>query len=243
VLLSALAVVVLYVRLLQGPISLKFMAQPVERAVTGQLDGLTAKVGDTLLQLGEDGDLEFRLVNLKLFEADGSVVASAPVAAVWLDLGRLLRFEILPRRVDLIEPRVSVVYSQRDGLALSFTEQDASPSPQAPPIAEMAPAAPLASGGKPAGGGAGMLQKLDLARVIAEFSARARRQEDATSRLAQIGLRNAAVDIEYEGRRSSWKVEDLAVDLDHRRRGSVISANAQIASDRGAWTLSLLTED
>ena len=243
VLLAALAVVVLYVRLLQGPVSLKFMAQPVERAVTGQLDGVTAKVGETLLQLGEDGDLEFRLVNLKLFEADGSVVASAPVAAVWLDLGRLLRFEILPRRVDLIEPRVSVVYSQRDGLALSFTEPDAPPSPQSPPNAALSPAAPLAAGGKPASGAAGMLQKLDLARVIAEFSARARRQEDATSRLAQIGLRNAAVDIDYEGRRSSWKVEDLAVDLDHRRRGSVISANARVASDRGAWTLSLLTED
>jgi hypothetical protein len=245
-LLSALAFIVVYVRLQQGPISLKMMAGPIERGITAQLNGLTAKVGDTLLQLGEDGDLEFRLVNLRLHEADGSVVASAPVAAVWVDLGNLLLLDVQPRRVDLIEPRVSVVYSKQDGLALSFTEPDLSETPssgatvpQQPPVDSL----PAADAVKPSGGPAGALQKLDLARVISEFSARARRQEDATSSLAQIGLRNAAVEIDYEGERSTWKVADLAIDLDHRRRGSVISAVARVESDRGLWSLSVLTED
>ncbi len=248
IILSVLAGIVLYVRLLQGPVSLKVMAGPIERGIGAELHGLTAKVDDAILQRGPGGDYEFQLRNLRLYEADGSVVASAPVAGVALDLAQLMMFNVSPRRVDLIEPRVSVVYSERDGLSLSFSEPaasavdagEASASPQAgaptDPGAERAPAAPQA--GVPS-----MMRKLDLARVISEYSARARRQQDATSTLAQVGFRNAKVDVDFEGRRSSWKVAELALDLDHKRRRSVISGVARIESDRGPWTLSLLTED
>ena len=242
VILSVLALIVLYVRLLQGPVSLKVMAGPIERGISAELQGLTAKVDDAILQRGPGGEFEFQLRNLRLFEADGSVVASAPVAGVALDLAQLMMFTVAPRRVDLIEPRVSVVYSEREGLSLSFSEPVAaapdtplSAAPDKPTVAEV-PAAPSAA--VPS-----MLRKLDLARVISEYSARARRQQDASSNLAQVGFRNATVDIDYEGRRSSWKVAELALDLDHKRRRSVISGVARIESDRGPWTLSLLTED
>ncbi|MGE5266242.1 MAG: hypothetical protein ACM3L9_02645, partial [Deltaproteobacteria bacterium] len=165
VLLSALAFVVVYVRLQQGPISLKVMTGPIERGITAQLNGLTAKVGDTLLQLGDDGDLEFRLVNLRLYEADGSVVASAPVAAVWIDLGNLLLLDVQPRRVALIEPRVSVVYSKRDGLALSFAEPETTQTPSAGAGLQQEPNTEAMPAGTEQleGGPASAIQRLDLA--------------------------------------------------------------------------------
>jgi hypothetical protein len=244
-LLAALAALVIYVRLQQGPVSLKFMTGPIEKGISGELRGLTATVDDALLQIAETGDYEFRLVNLRLREADGSVVASAPIAAVGLDFAQLATLEVLPRRVDLIEPRLAVTYSQRDGLSLSFTEPDgrAPTGPQPPTTAPAVPSAADPAPASPSAAFPAMLRKLDLARVVAEYTARARRQEGATGSLTQIGLRNAIVDVDYSGQRSRWKVAEAGVDLDHSRRRSVISALARIESDRGPWTLSLLTED
>ena len=122
VLLSALAVIVMYVRLLQGPVSLKVLAGPIERGISAGLRGLSAKVDDALLRRSPTGAIEFRLVNLRLFEEDGSVVASAPVAEVGIDLARLAMLDVQPNRIELIEPRVSVSYTARDGLTLSFSE-------------------------------------------------------------------------------------------------------------------------
>lgn len=245
VLLSALAAVVLYVRLLQGPVSLKILTGPVERGVNAQLQGLTAKVDDTLLRRSATGEYAFELVNLRLYEPDGSVVASAPLAAVSLDFARLALLEVQARRVELVEPRVSISYSARDGLALSFTEtpaQSLKPSSASPkPGTDVAE--PLAEAEKPSQISPSVLTKVDLARVISEFSARARRQQDASAALTQFGLRNAIVDVDYEGARSSWKVAELMVDFDHRSRRSVISASARIESDQGPWSVSLLTED
>ena len=38
-------------------------------------------------------------------------------------------------------------------------------------------------------------------------------------------------------------MSELSVDLDHKRRRSIISVAARIESERGPWSLSLLTED
>jgi AsmA-like C-terminal region len=247
ILLSTLAAIILYVRLLQGPVSLKILAGPVERGITDQLDGLSAKVDDMLLRRSSTGAYAFELVNLRLIQADGGVVASAPVAAVSLNLARLALLEVQPQRIELVEPRVSVSYSARDGLALSFTEvsetQSDDPPQPVPTVAADKAAGAQPEAAKPSGAFPGVLRKLDLARIISEYSARARRQQDASAGLTQFGFRNAIVDVDYEGSRSSWKVAELTVDLDHKSRRSIISAAASIESDRGPWSVSLLTED
>lgn len=247
VLLGVLAAIVVYVRLLQGPVSLKVLAGPIERGISAELDGITAKVDDAVLQRTSGGDYEFRLINLRLIERDGSIVASAPIAAVALDYTRLATLQLLPRRVDLIEPRLAVTYSEADGIALSFSEPWSTQlSPVAAEGGPREPVVPPRAG--PAGGTATpaiptALRNLDLARLIQQYTARARRRDDATASLSQIGLRNATVDVDYSGNRSQWKVAEISVDLDHRRRRSVISVLARIESDRGPWSLSMLTED
>ena len=247
VLLTVLAAIVMYVRLQQGPISLKMMAGPIERGITAELHGITAKVDDAVLQRTDAGDYEFRLVNLRLIERDGSIVASAPIAAVGLDYSQLVKLQLLPRRVDFIEPRVAVTYSEAEGFSLSFSEPWStrlSPSdPGSGRREEVLQPGPSSSSGPPTTTFTTGLRNLDVARMISEYTARARRREDATASLSQIGLRNATVDVDYSGSRSRWKVPELSIDLNHGRRRSVISALARIDSDRGPWALSLLTED
>ena len=55
-------------------------------------------------------------------------------------------------------------------------------------------------------------------------------------RIASVRIRNATVDVDYEGSRSRGAVAELAIDLDHSRRRSVISALARIESDRAGGT-------
>ena len=53
-------------------------------------------------------------------EPDGDVVASAPLAAVELSTSALWSGRIVPARVELIEPRLLLSYSDDTGLSLSF---------------------------------------------------------------------------------------------------------------------------
>ena len=73
-----------YVRLRHGPVSLKFLVAPIERGINAELEGNAVKIDDAVVSLSETGGVEFRLRNLSMTEADGDIVASAPLAAVEL---------------------------------------------------------------------------------------------------------------------------------------------------------------
>src|SRR5262245_42060449 len=60
---AALAVGLLYVKLLHGPVSLGFLIAPIERAIAEEVDGLRVRVEEAALRLGENGQLEFELKN------------------------------------------------------------------------------------------------------------------------------------------------------------------------------------
>ncbi len=246
-LLSLIAATVIYVRLMHSPVSLKFLAGPIERGISAELGGMTALVDDTVLQKTASGGFEFRLVNLRLLDEDGGAVASAPVAAVVLDHWRLFGFQFVPSRVDFIEPRLAVSYTPADGLALRFKETPPARAEDGTPLlrpgVDDAPRTPLAGAAGTEGNIPTLLKRLDLARVLSEYTARARRGAAATSALTQIGLKNAIVDVDYDGSRSQWKLREMAIDLDHRRQRSLISGHADIESERGPWTVSFVTDD
>lgn len=248
-LLALMAAGVLYVRLLHGPIPLKFMAGPIERGINAELGQLQADVDDAVLRLADKGGFEFQLINLKLKDSTGAAVASAPLAAVELSPSALMSLRIAPRRVDLIEPRLSLSYAKDTGLTLRFAQTSApalapdgsvpepAPTSLGDPGPTGAPAAPLGADG------AVSLKRIDLARVLAETSARARRGLDATSELRELGLRNATVTVDHDGGSSQWIVTELAIDLEHRATRSAMSGIARIASERGPWALTFRADD
>jgi len=234
-LLTSVAATVGYVRLTHGPISLKFLVGPIERGLAGELPGLNIKIEDALLRLTDSGGLEFRLANVRLNDAEGQPVATAPLAAVELARASVWNLRASPSRISLIEPRIIVYYTADRGYSLSFQRAGEGSSAQE---AGQAPLADATQGVLPGG-----LVQVDFARMLAEATSRARRGTDATSHLAEVGLRNATVVLDYEGAKSVWRVPELSVDLEHRQRASVVTGKATIVSGRGPWSLTFRAEE
>jgi AsmA-like C-terminal region len=254
IMLSVLVLGLGYVRLRHGPMSLKFLVAPIERGIDAELDGSKVRVDDVLMSLSETGGLEFQLQNVRLQEADGDTVASAPLAAVKLSTAALWSGRIVPARVELIEPRLFLYYSDGGGLSLSFprplagdaaevgtwtTQTNPPASAAAREATPMQVPVPVEAKRSPAG----PLKRIDLARVITQMSARARRRLDASSYLKAFGLRNATVVLEYNGRSTEWRVPKLGMDLRHERRRSVIAGQATIASGGRPWELSFESDE
>ncbi len=254
IMLSVLVLGLGYVRLRHGPFSLKFLVAPIERGINAELDGNRVRIDDVVVSLSGEGGLEFRLRNLRMQEPDGDVVASAPLAAVELSTSALWSGRIVPARVELIEPRLLLTYSDDTGLSLSFTKvadsetdegageasnggKETSPGAGAPPGTAIERVAPTAA--VPAG----PLKRIDLARVVTEMSARARQRLDASSYLKEVGLRNAVVVLEYAGRSTEWRVPSLGIELMHAQTRSVISGRATISAGGRPWKLTFETDE
>src|SRR5690606_27204284 len=185
---------IFYVRILLGPISLKMLASPIARSIAAELPGLGVSVEDALVRLNEEGELEFRLRNVRLLDADGSPIAVTPLAALSPSFRALRSGRVAPDEVVLIEPRLLLTYTAEHGLSFSFTRPGGSSDPAQSQVAAEAKAESSATSDRDGDPGAGLptaLRQLDLARVIAEASARARQGDDAISFLRKIGLRNA----------------------------------------------------
>lgn len=240
VLLSLAAAAIVYVRLMHGPVSLQTFRAEIEHSINAELDGFTAAIDDAVLTLAADYTVELRLINLRLSEADGDLVASAPMAAMELDKSALLTLVAAPERVFLIEPRLAVSYTAAQGFALAIADAPAGeaaaagPGPGATPAPEAAPPpAPLPPS----------FHRIDVARILAETSARARRGGAATSRLRELGVRNATVSVSYDGEMSEISVTEASVDLEHMKRRSVISGTATLASEKGPWSIAFHAEE
>ena len=276
-LLSAFAIGIIYVRLLQGPMSLKVFSSMVERGINAELTDLAADIEDVQLTFSKEGGFEVRIVNIKLTGTDGEIVASAPVAALELSAPALRSFRIVPERIDLIAPHLALFYSHETGVSLSMASDREPVVP--PPAAVLAdrrlPQEPVVP---PDTGFRGLVQapfpldivsappatveavvpapvpatrpfstsgwrRIDLARILAKRSAAARRGNDASSYLRQIGLRDATVSVDYAGKVTQWVVQEFDVDLEHLSRRSVISGMARVDSARGPWVMTFVTDD
>jgi hypothetical protein len=249
-LLSIAAAAIGYVRLLHGPISLKSFSESIKASINKELDGFTADIDDAVITLAEDYKVELRLINLRLNEANGDLVASAPLAAVELNKSALWRLGAAPERVYLIEPRLAVVYNEGHGFSLNISNAPPEVSPDGTtdlppvvppqPVPAVNPKAAKVTAGQPL---PPSFHRIDLARILAESSARARGGSAATSSLREFGVRNALVSISYEGEISEINVVEASVDLEHMKRRSVISGTATVASSKGPWSLSFRTEE
>lgn len=238
VLLAILGGTVFYVRILYGPISLKLLAEPIARSIAAEMPGLGVSIEDALVRLNDEGEVEFRLRNVHLLDDQGSPVAVAPLAAVELSTEGLWSARLSPEEVVLIQPRLLLTYSAEHGLSFSFTRPaDVPPPPSTSSSAEGQPASEPVPATSQKTGLPVVLQQLDLARVIAEASARARQRSDAVSFLRQLGMRDATIIFEHGGARTIWRVPQADLALTHRESHSVIEGSITVASTRGPWTM------
>ena len=238
VLLAALAAGIVMVRLRHGPIALDIVVKPIERGINAELAAYSVRIGGAELRLGARNEFEFRLRDIKVVDDGSDVVASAPLAAVNISEAALWRGRVVPERVELIEPVITLVYSKEDGLAL-----DTEPLPPEPPEQTgTAPAArpnetsvPVQSSNQP--------RQLNLMKLLSDSSLRARHRLDATSYLTEFGLTDATVALHYNGQQSRWQVPEASVDFNHARSRSVISGRARVQSPKGPWALTFVTDE
>ncbi len=238
---AALALGLLDVKLLHGPVSLSFLIQPIERAIAEEVAGLRVRVEGAVLRLGDAGQIEFELKNVRVTDAGDVPLALAPSAIVSLSRRALLFGRIAPESLDLVSPRLSLFYGEDGNLSLKFskpaevvgTERAKSLSARAPE----GPATATAVSGDDDSG----LGRVDLIKALSQSSARARRGELASAYLREVGLRSATVVVDNGSRKSIWRVPELDIDLDHRRSRSSIAGRAKIDSLSGPWTLNFRT--
>ncbi|MFM1816938.1 MAG: hypothetical protein RLZ98_3633, partial [Pseudomonadota bacterium] len=103
VLLFTAGVGILYVRLLNGPISLNSLTVAIEQAVAAELPQFKVDVEDALVLLTDTNAIQFRLANLRFSDHGGRPVAIAPRAALSLSWRALWQMQIAPERIVLIE--------------------------------------------------------------------------------------------------------------------------------------------
>lgn len=242
IVLAGIIVGGVYFRLTQGPISLKPLVASIERGLSEDLGGITARIEDALVVLGERG-VEFRLKSLELVESDGDLVASAPLASASVSTTDLFKLQVTPKRVFLIEPRVFLFYSDEGGLALSFSgaKEAADKSeivPPAPVPAQRPNASVIAktSASPPS-------ERIDLARKLIDLNEKAQRGIMASSKLREIGLQDASVVLVFAGQTSEWRVPSFVIDLDRSKTGSSISGSGSIDSGHGQWKFGFRTEE
>ena len=242
-LLAMMATGLLYVRLKHGPIAFDFVVSPIERGINAELVTSSVKIDGAELRLGPTGELEFRLRDVSVLEQGGDVVLSSPLAAVNISMAALARGRIVPARVELIDPIIALAYSEKSGFV--FERAVPKPTPVRPQGGSAAAPPTIVNPGTtvvtPRSVEAGT--KVNLAKMLSESSRRARNRLDATSYLTEFGLSNATVVVDYEGQRSSWRIDEASVDFNHAERRSVISGRATVAAPRGAWSVSFLTDE
>jgi len=251
-LLFAIAVGLLYVRLVNGPISLAFLKGPIERSISAELPGFKIRIGQPVMALRDRG-FELRLTNVQLTDKTGKRVAVAPLAAVEVSPRALLAGIISPSQIVLIEPQLLVFYTPEDGLSLTIdTKRNgrAATSLQSgftQEIAGMGQREGTKAGSKnipvPRLAASEVAGRINLAQTITNLTQRARQQSDATSYLDRIGLRNATVIVDHGGIRTALRVPAANFDLAHSDVRSVVSGNIVVASKRGTWRIGMRVED
>lgn len=247
-LLVVMACGALYVRLKHGPIALDSVVPPVERGINAELSHNSVDIKGAEIRLGPTGGIEFRLRNVTVYEEHGDAVAVAPLAAVTISTAALWRLRVVPERIELIDPQISLAYTDEAGLVLDppqvkrrapvdATSDDKSAAQSETPVADPPPVAsnPNATTAEP--------YNLNLAKMISDASSRARRRVGATSYMTEFGIRNATVAISYAGKKSAWTVAEASVDFDHSRKRSVISGRAIVEATTGPWTVSFRTDE
>ncbi len=228
IVVGAVTLALVYGRLSQGPVSMAFLVEPVEKSVNDQLRGLRLDIGDAVVRLSEAGGIEFRLKTVRLYDPSGVVVAEAPFASVGLSARALLTGRFAAGSVDLIGPRVLLHVDENDGIALRVDAQVG-----AAPPAQQAPATVTASDKSQVQD----TRTIALVPAINQLFADLGAGEDSSSYLSSFGIRDAEFFVARAERVTRWQVRSFEVDLERRERQSVLNGRASVGSDARSWDM------
>lgn len=230
----AVAVGVLLLRLQYGPVQASWLAPVIERALghdaAESLGGDRISVENVDLRWVPDRGLLVGLENVRVLSAASPTpIVTVPIVEVQPSWRALIYGQLAAERIELVNPRLTIVTGADGSRSLSLGRTATSPSDQVPGSIRTSSAA-----SEPA-------QSIELGTAIREASARARRRENASAFLRTVGLRNATLIIDHGERKSLWRVPEFSVDLRHRAFGSTVTGRATVASLSGTWGIEFAT--
>ncbi|HEY4995822.1 MAG TPA: DUF3971 domain-containing protein [Aestuariivirga sp.] len=218
--LALVAAGLLYVRLLQGPVSAGFLNAPIEQAISKQFPDVQAKLGEAQFTLkGASGLPIVSFRNVVLNDAKGNLVASAPEAAISLSLSDLLIGRIRAKSLDLVGPSISARRNSDGSLVLGFNAPEESSSTTAaqpndqlpPPVTEQA-------------SGAALLNLLD-----------SHDDTNSISSLNDIRVSNAVLHFYDDGNAATWFAPQIDLSFEKKPYGFVVLGSGDIASTDKPW--------
>jgi hypothetical protein len=109
---AALAVVALGWRLSRGPLEIPFVTPRIEEAFSRIGDDVAAHVGRAELIWSPRHRPEIRVVSVRLFHSDGTLLAIFPELSVWPSLRAAIHGQFAVARVGLAGPRLSLIRSE-----------------------------------------------------------------------------------------------------------------------------------
>ena len=221
-------------RLARGPISLAAFKGAIESAVSAELGGNHFNVRDVELALGADG-LEITLADVRITQPDGAALVQAPRAVAGLSVPAALAGRLGFSRVDLINPRLQVFYAEDGTLSVKFAQPAEQPAAEATNDASATAAVPQAVQPQDAAG------PINFVETLTVLSAKARRRENVTAYIREIGLRQATLIVDNGRRKTIWRAPEIKLDLRHKTNSSLINGRAVIDGLTGPWSLDFQT--
>ncbi|MCE4224712.1 DUF3971 domain-containing protein [Methylobacterium sp. C25] len=102
-------------RLSQGPLRIDGMSERVAAGLAGSIGpGWRVDLKDSSLELDSENSLALRVAGLDVFNPEGALVVSAPLAVVSIDTWGLLKFSVQPRSIEFRDLRMTALV-HRDG--------------------------------------------------------------------------------------------------------------------------------
>jgi hypothetical protein len=223
-----------YWRLTQGPLSLAFMGDSIERAINNQLPGFRIALGETELELdAETRTPNVRVKNIVLHDANGEVIASAPKAGVTLDKANLLQGVVGIQNLDLIGPRINIRRNLDGSLQLGIANDLA--ATDQPIVLEAEPQDTDASAKSSLGGdtppaqtqlisGSKILELLDAGGVTGTLS-----------KLEEVRLSRGALQFYDEANNATWIAPRAELAFRRTPSGFVVATKADVTSSGEPW--------
>lgn len=236
---------VAYGILTRGPISMKFMAKPIETAIQRELGNVNVNISDAVVQKAEHGiGIVFRLKDIKLTDQQGKTVAQAPAAAIGLSGWGLLSGRLAPGSVDFIGPKLVLAHSDKDGIRFAFSQSAGNTNIENNNTGLSDSFGSQRSISSRIGDtiAAAQAQQVDLVHTLHNIFKNSKTGSGASSYLSRFGVQDALIVVNSEDEQTRFSIPRMEVSLDHSKEFSVISGRAKLASHDGPWNLLLRSE-
>ena len=218
----------LYLRLIQGPMSVSFLNSRIEAAIATTLPDVKVKLGDASLAIDARTNVpHLAFDNITVRDSNGNLIANAPHAAITLNSGELLSGTISPKSLELIGARISARRNVDGTLVLGFNAPQDQAASQTQGTSD--PNAPSKAGGDPATEGR-ETSGSTLLNLLDQHDAK-----NTISALEDIRISDAAINFYDDGNAATWFAPKAELSFQKKPYGFVILAKADVATNAKPW--------